>query len=286
MVLNEVEARSSSIGPLETKPRTLTVTRLAITPIKGLALHHPDAIELTDRGCVGDRLFYLVDDGGVLQSCTRNPGLFGLVATWDAFQRRLEVSRGTDLLLSQVVEPPPRAATVATDMWGTRTQDGFIVGGDWAELFSDVIGRPVRLVEADGLAYDVHPVTLLGTGSVARLAEEADQDIASDRFRMLVEFDGGEAHVEDTWTGRPLVLGGATLRAGGPVKRCAATTRNPHTGAVDLQTLRLITGYRGRQPSELGVGANFGIYADILEPGRVTVGDILQVLAPDGTATS
>ena len=53
---------------------------------------------------------------------------------------------------------------------------------------------------------------------------------------------------------------------------CAATTRNPDSGAVDLQTLRLITAYRGRRDSVLGVGAVFGRYCDVLEPGKPVAG--------------
>jgi uncharacterized protein YcbX len=94
---------------------------------------------------------------------------------------------------------------------------------------------------------------------------------------MLIEFSGGEAHVEDSWEGKVLEIGAAVLRGGGGVKRCAATTRNPDSGRVDLQTLRLITSYRGRRDSVLGVGATFGVYADVIKPGTISVGDILRV---------
>jgi MOSC domain-containing protein YiiM len=46
---------------------------------------------------------------------------------------------------------------------------------------------------------------------------------------------------------------------------------------VDLQTLRLITAYRGRRESELGVGATFGRYCEVLEPGTVAVDDRVRV---------
>ena len=67
------------------------------------------------------------------------------------------------------------------------------------------------------------------------------------------------------------------MRGGGPVQRCAATTRNPASGAVDLQTLRAIRNYRGLQDSVFGLGANFGVYGEVVEPGRVAVGDRLRV---------
>jgi uncharacterized protein YcbX len=252
-----------------------TVTRLSITPVKGLSLHHPDSIDLTIQGAAGDRLFYLLDDTGTLQSCTRNPSLYGLKATYDGENRRLEVTRGDRVLLDGIIEP---AMPVSTDMWGLRTTTSDVVADPaWSTLFSDIVGKRVHLVQAHGSAYDVQPVTLLGTGSVAELARHAGlSDVDARRFRMLIEFTGGDPHVEDSWDGKLLQIGAALLRGGGPVQRCAATTRNPDSGSVDLQTLRLIIGYRGRQDSAFGLGANFGVYADVVEPGIISVGDALR----------
>ncbi len=257
-------------------PPDHTVTRLSTTPVKGLTMHHPDAIDLTTQGATGDRLFFLVDDDGGLQSCTRNPGLFGLSATYDQESHRLEVSRGDEVLRSGVVGT---ATTVDTDMWGLRSLAGDVVTGPvWGAFFSEVVGRRVRLVRARGSAFDVQPVTLLGTPSLGELASRAGlAEVDPRRFRMLVEFDGGHPHEEDSWDGALLQVGGVRLRAGGPVKRCAATTRDPDSGAVDLQTLRMITAYRGRRDSVLGRGATFGVYAEVVEPGRISVGDRLRL---------
>ena len=52
---------------------------------------------------------------------------------------------------------------------------------------------------------------------------------------------------------------------------------NPATGEVDLQTLKMIRSYRGRQVSIWGLGANLGIYAAVHTPGTETVGDALEV---------
>lgn len=259
-------------------PSSYTVTRLSITPIKGLLLHHPDSVELTTHGAVGDRLFYLIDDKGKLQSCTSNGGLYGLRASYDSQARRLEVSRAGRSLLAGVVEPD---RPVDTDMWGTRTITSDLVADPvWSTFFSDLVGKHVQLVQARGTAYDVQPATLLGTGSVAELARRAGwPQIDSRRFRMLIEFSLGEPHVEDTWNGRLLEVGDTVLRVGNPVKRCAATTRHPDSGAIDLQTLRAITDYRGRQRPGLADGAYFGVYATVVEPGSISVGDSLRVSA-------
>ncbi len=169
---------------------------------------------------------------------------------------------------------------VDTDMWGLRTLAGDVVADPtWSTFFSDVVGRRVQLVRARGSAYDVEPVTLLGAASVAALAASAGvPEIDSRRFRMLIEFDGGDPHVEESWDGELLQVGEATLRVRGPVKRCAATTRDPDSGDVDLQTLRMITASRGRRQSVLGLGACLGVYAEVVEPGRVVVGDEVRLV--------
>lgn len=249
------------------------VTRLSTTPVKGLALHHPDAIELTPDGAVGDRVFFLVDDDGEVQSCTANRGLFGLTPTYDSDSRHLAITRGQEVVIEGVVEPGP---AVTVDLWGVRTVDAETVADPaWSAFFSDLVGKPVRFLRARGSAYDVWPVTLVGTASLDELARHGADGVDPRRFRMLIEFSGGDPHVEDSWAGRLLEVGGAVVRAGGRVKRCAATTRHPDSGEVDLQTLRLITSYRGRQESEFGLGAHFGVYGEVVEPGRVSVGDRL-----------
>ena len=260
-------------------PTVLSVARLSTTPVKGLSLHHPQSIELTEHGAVGDRRFYLVDDAGKLQSCTANPGLLPLAARYDGDSRRLQVLRGHEVVCAGVVET---AAPVDTDMWGLRTITSDVVADPrWSTFFSDVLEKEVCLVQARSSGYDVHPATIVGTSSFGELARRSGLDsVDGRRFRMLIEFSGGEPHVEDSWGGTLLRVGSAVLRGGGPVKRCAATTRNPDSGAVDLQTLRLITAYRGRRDSVLGVGATFGLYCDVLEPGTVSVGDRLHVV-PD-----
>lgn len=258
-------------------PDDFTVTRLSITPVKGLLLHHPPSIDLTPHGAAGDRRFFLLDDAGRIQSCTGNQALYGLRAAYDRESRTLEILRGGRVLLGGVIEP---AATVDTDMWGLRTISCDVVADPvWSAFFSDVVGRRLHLVQAHESAYDVAPVTLLGTASVQELARRAGlPGVDSRRFRMLIEFSGGEPHAEDSWDGRLLEVGNAVLRGSGPVKRCAATTRDPDSGAVDLHTLRLITSYRGRRDSVLGVGVTFGVYGEVLQPGAISVGDRLTVV--------
>jgi uncharacterized protein YcbX len=91
---------------------------------------------------------------------------------------------------------------------------------------------------------------------------------------MLFELGGCEPHEEDTWAGRSFAIGEAIVRLGGPVDRCAVTTRDPDTGEHDLDTLRLIKSYRGQRESDGAI--LFGVYGRVTRPGRVRVGDQVE----------
>jgi uncharacterized protein YcbX len=256
----------------------MQVTRLSMTPIKGLGLHHPDAIDVRRTGVVGDRRFYLVDDRDALFSIAKTGALVGVTAEYDEAAGRLTVTEGGQVVADGSVVP---GASHTADFFAFKKVDGRLVPGPWDEVFSERTGRRLRLVLADRLdgAHDVEPLTLLGDASSRRLAEQAGVDeVDSRRFRMLIEFDGAAAHAEDGWLGQHLQIGTVVAEVGGPVQRCAGTTRNPVSGEVDLRTLQLIGDYRGRQDSVFGMGFNFGVYATVVSEGRIRVGDTLTLL--------
>ena len=95
------------------------------------------------------------------------------------------------------------------------------------------------------------------------------------RFRMLIDLEGAEPHEEDTWIGRRIALGESILRVIEPDARCAITTQDPDTGTRDLDTLRTLIAYRGLRD---GKYADFGVLADVEQPGRIRLGDAVTVL--------
>ena len=254
----------------------MRVTRLSVTPIKGLALHHPESIRIDETGAVGDRLFFLADERPSLVSIAKTGALVAITADFDAETQVLTLREGDDVLAQGEVRLGDEQAA---DFFAFRTAPGRVVAGPFAAVLSERAGRPLHLVRAtDTLrGHDVEPLSLLGRSSVDQLSHVAGTPVDSRRFRMLIEFDGGIPHAEDTWHGRRIQIGDATLVGGGPVQRCAGTTRNPDTGVVDLKTLAIIGEYRGRQDSVFGPGFNFGVYARCIVPGEIRVGDDLIV---------
>ena len=87
---------------------------------------------------------------------------------------------------------------------------------------------------------------------------------------MLFEVDGIDAHGEDAWIGHSVRVGEALVAVTGDVGRCVVTTRDPETGQLDLDTLRVLAGYRREGVTE---PLPLGVYGNVLEPGRVRVGD-------------
>lgn len=249
------------------------VARLSVTPVKGMALQHPDAVELTDSGAVGDRDLFVVDAQDRLLSLHRTGAFAALVPGWDPGAGRLSITAYGGEEWAGEVE---RGAAVRADFYGSHAVAGHVVEGPWTAGLSALAGQPVRLVLAaePGAGSDEHPVTLLGDASIEELARQAGVDAVDPRrFRMLVAVAGAPPHAEDGWGGRELAVGDALLRVGGPVPRCAAVTRHPDRGDRDLPVVRLLKAYRGLAPNEFGSGVNLGVYAEVLRPGTVRVGD-------------
>jgi uncharacterized protein YcbX len=121
-----------------------------------------------------------------------------------------------------------------------------------------------------------NPTSIISDGSLRELARHAGaESVDGRRFRMLIDLVGAEPHEEDTWIGRRIAVGDAILRVTKPDARCAITTQDPDVGIRDLDTLRTIISYRGLRE---GKHADFGVLADVAQPGRIRVGDEVSVL--------
>ncbi len=248
------------------------VSRISVTPVKGFALLHPDSVELTRDGVVENRRFYVADRRGRRFGNLQNGWLVRIRAEYDpaAEHLRIRFPDGQEVEGAADVLGDP----VKTDFYGRRVE-GHVVVGRWNDLLSELAGEPVRLVRPlrAGDACDVEVATLLSEASLDRLARELDASVDGRRFRMLFTLEDCEPHEEDLWAGREFRLGEASIRVGGPVPRCAVTTQNPESGEPNLDTLRGIKRYRGLRE---GKKIDFGVYADVLEPGTVRVGDRLE----------
>ena len=249
------------------------VRRISVTPVKGLALHHPDAVELTDSGVPGDRTFFLVDPRGHMVSAGRIGALLSVRAEHDADAGTLSLAFPDGRVITASVaagEPVP----VRFYGLGLEARP---VRGPFSAALSELAGKPVRLMLRPPTrpAVDrgaVGAATVISSASLRELAARAGvEEVDARRFRMTFEIDGVDPHAEDDWIGHEIAIGEARLRVTGHVGRCVLTTRNPDTGTVDLRTLHVLKAYRGdvRSTEPLPIG----IAAAVVQPGRVRIGD-------------
>jgi uncharacterized protein YcbX len=127
-------------------------------------------------------------------------------------------------------------------------------------------------------------VSIVSDASLAELARQGNdgRPVDARRFRMLIEVAGATVpHEEDEWMGRQVAIGEAVVRVVRPDPRCVITTQDPDTGERDFPTLHVIREYRGLRD---GRKLDFGVYADVVRPGRIALGDPITV--EEGTGPS
>jgi uncharacterized protein YcbX len=253
-----------------------SVSWLSIAPVKGLALVQPDEVELGRAGVAENRRFYLVDADGRQFGLLRDGRLVQIRPDYDERSGRLSLHFPNGSVEDGDVElaEPLTAAFV-----GGRPVTGRVVVGPWSDAISAHAGRPLRLVKTDrpgdGVDRGRGQVSLVSDASVEEIGRRGGRDdVDARRFRMLLGVAGCDPHEEDGWVGRHLHVGEAVARVRGKVGRCAITTQNPETGVPDFDTLRTIKAYRGLREGQL----DFGVYGEVVEPGRVKVGDLVEPL--------
>jgi uncharacterized protein YcbX len=261
------------------------LTRISIAPVKALALVHPDEVQLTRTGVAGDRRYAVLD---AQQQLANGKRIGPLV--------RIRPETGDDPETLVLHLPGGRTvggrvalgAEVDAVFFGAERRARLVLG-DYAEALSEAAGQPLTLVrmtgDGDGLdrADEGGAVSIQSAAALRAMADAAglDEPVDGRRFRMTFTVDGVDAHAEDGWMRRPVRIGEAVVRPGGNIGRCAVTTQDPDTGVRSLDTLRLIAETRGHLLATEPLP--FGVWAEVLVPGRVRVGDVVEPLPDDRT---
>jgi uncharacterized protein YcbX len=123
-----------------------------------------------------------------------------------------------------------------------------------------------------GTYFDVFPLHVLTTATLARLGElntSASFDRRRFRPNVLISTPNGDSGFsEANWCGRALEIGTAVVRCEMPTVRCSMTTHEQNGLPKDPSVLRTIV----RDAAQ-----NVGVYATVVRPGAVAVGDEVRL---------
>jgi uncharacterized protein YcbX len=250
-----------------------SIARLSISPVKSMRLQHPDEVRLQPFGVLENRRFYVADPDGRMISAEDVGPLLSIRPTYDADREWLRLEFPDGLVVEG--DATTTDGEVTSNFFG-RPVTGRVLEGDWSGALSTFAGQPLMLVRPNpGDAVDSASVSMFSTASAEELASRSGSDRGRDarRFRMLLEVAGCRPHEEDSWIGGRVRLGReAVVEVTKRVARCVITTLDPDRGVKDFESLKSLAAYRG----VVDGGINFGVYARVIEPGAIRVGDPVE----------
>ncbi len=279
-------------------PTLGTISEIWRYPIKSIGGERIESADLDGLGIPGDRRLALrnLDTGKIVSAKIPRFGreLLALRATLDETSGRVAVSAaGTDLgeatsdaldeELSMRLGAPVRVerATTADEVYDSYWPeiDGLALSGVETDL-------PVALMTQKGTFVDLAAMHVITTSSLERLSSLLPASVVtSSRFRPSIVIDTAgvtpsdetNGFVEKDWAGRTATLGAARLAFGTLTPRCVMTTLEQRDLPADRAILQTLANENRMTIDGLGDFAGFGIYAEVIQPGRVTIGDQLAL---------
>lgn len=248
----------------------LTISRLSITPVRSLALQHPESVELGPHGVLEDRRYTLLTQDRRIFDATKFGPLVAVGARLELDPERLTLTLPDGEVVEGEVELGER---FEAEVYGRRFAAREVIG-PWANALSQYAGKQLTLIRSERRANerDRNDVSIVSEASVEELSRQGNggQPLDARRFRMLIQVAGARPHQEDEWLGEEVRIGPVVVRVTRPDPRCVITTQDPETGLRDFPTLHAIKAYRGVRD---GKAIDFGVYADVVVPGTVRIGD-------------
>jgi hypothetical protein len=132
-----------------------------------------------------------------------------------------------------------------------------------------------------GTFFDFAPLHLLSTSTLTRIAELSPRGtVELDRYRPnLVIRTAAPGFTENDWAGRELRVGSdLAVRVMARTPRCAIPTLEHGGLPRDVDALRVPAAHNRISPLDgLGPQPCAGVYAQVLRPGRIRVGDVVRL---------
>jgi len=124
-----------------------------------------------------------------------------------------------------------------------------------------------------GRFVDFGPVHLITTGALAELARQLGRaSVDASRFRPNLVLEA----LRDPVPGQELRIGDVVLHVVLPTPRCIVPGLEDEEAAVDRQLLATLAKHHRTVVGDLGRAACFGVYAQVLRPGQLTLGQVVR----------
>jgi uncharacterized protein len=262
------------------------VTSIWRYPVKSMMGEELNACEITEKGLLGDRAYGVIDiETGKLANA-KNPHKWP-----NMFQYR-----------ANFIDPPQKDAAIPP-VRITFPDGCSIISTDDEKnkLLSNSFNRNVHLstpssidVQFEGYIpeeieeldnkgsiftrtspkdtfFDIDMVHIITTSTINYLRKLAPESrIEARRFRpnIIIEVPDTEAFIENDWVGKTLTIGSVQLKISQETKRCVMTTLAQGDLPKDPNVLRSIVRNNA---------GSFGVYASVVKPGRVSIGDRIEI---------
>lgn len=271
-----------------TTQATKTAVALWRYPVKSMQGEESHAIEMTERGVLGDRAYALLDPATGKVVSAKNPRKWGRLFD---FRARFAEQPQRDGEVPPVEITLPKGQLVRSDE------------ADVDQVLSEAIGRDVILAqtapqsptleeywpEIDGLAhqdivtdeamppgtfFDLAVVHLLTTATIDQLrAIYPAGRFEVRRFRpniVITPTDGQAGFIENEWIGQILAIGDEVrLQVTDACPRCVMTVLPQADLPRDPGILRAAAQHNN---------ANVGVYASVIQGGTIRRGDTVQLV--------
>jgi uncharacterized protein YcbX len=252
-------------------------------PVKSLRGERLDDAQLTRNGLAGDRAYALRDTAsGHVMSAKRWARLLGCGARYPYGPERspqVVLPDGTAVAME-------RAAASISDLLGhpvelVRAEPDVMTAYEMAIQTVEDIEAGVDQLAVDtaeipclpGTFFDAAPLHLLTDATLAALqAAHPAGCFDARRFRpnVLLHAEAPPGFIESEWEGRLLAIGqGVSVEVLMSAIRCVMTTLPQDDLPRDPASLRTLAQH---------AGDNAGVYARVVQPGRIRVGDVVTLV--------
>ncbi len=235
----------------------ITLSQLAIYPIKSTAQISLNNVYAGPFGLHMDRRWMLVDNNGMMLTQRTLPRMCLISSIIQNNQLIISAPNMPSITLNPGNEDQQ---SVKVTVWRDICQ-AYDYGDEIADWFSDFLATPARLVyfpdkenrpvdpdyanPGDITAFsDGFPYLLIGQASLDNLNDRLDKPIEMKRFRPNLVISGAEAFAEDNW--KKIRIGNLIFRLVKPCSRCPIPNINPDTAEKSPEILKTLADFRKR----------------------------------------